>query len=113
MTHIDPASGYGIYHICNSCSSSSRGPTVQVTGKCSTCPRNTNHRRFKYCVVCAKKKNICNVCGARNMTNLKRVVDKLKKTDINSCKACKGTGGKPRNKCKSCDGTGQVGPKPL
>ena len=45
----------------------------------------------------------------RDSANLKKLVEGVD----SSCKACKGTGGKPSNPCKSCDGSGQVRPKPI
>ncbi len=44
-----------------------------------------------------------------NIDNLRKIIEKIDDT----CKACKGTGGKPSNPCPVCNGSGKVRPKPL
>jgi DnaJ-class molecular chaperone len=48
---------------------------------------------------------------APNPDKLRELINKADNIDI--CKACKGTGGKPSNPCKACNGTGKVQIKPL
>ena len=45
----------------------------------------------------------------RNIDELRKIITKIDDT----CKACKGRGGKPSNPCRVCDGSGKARLKPL